>query len=124
MYMYTWVHYWSSYAYNHGIVFTRFHIWEPELILFMFLHSYQFLAFYIPQEAPCATPLLAACGKNHPQVASYLISKGARVNYKNKVIHYLYCFVDWFIEQIFPPRKAPHLSMQLLTKAIELLFNY
>ena len=98
----------------HEIAFTRLH----------FSFYILLLAFCVPQEAPCATPLLAACANNHPQVASYLISKGAIVNYKNKVIHYLYCFGDWFIEQIFPPRKAPHLSMQLLTKAIELLFNY
>ena len=49
------------------------------------------LAFYVPQDQFAATPLLAACHDNHPQVASYLIIKGASVNYRNKVSHYLYC---------------------------------
>ena len=78
------------------------------------------LALYVSQDDLAATPLLVSCVNNHPQVASYLISKGARVNYKNKVIPYLYCFVDWFIEQTFPHRTALRLSMQLLTMATEL----
>ena len=44
------------------------------------------LAFYVPQDQFAATPLLAAGNNNHPQVASYLISKGANINYQNKVI--------------------------------------
>ena len=51
------------------------------------------LAFYVPQDDLAATPLLMACVNNHLQVAGYLISKGADVNYKNKVIHYLYCLL-------------------------------
>ena len=49
------------------------------------------LAFYVPQDQVAATPLMTACFNNHPQVAGYLISKGANINYKNKVIHSLYC---------------------------------
>jgi ankyrin repeat protein len=51
------------------------------------------LAFYVPKDNIAATPLIIACINNHPQVASYLIGKGARVNYQNKVIHYLFCLL-------------------------------
>ena len=53
------------------------------------MHSSLLLAFYVPQGPYGATPLYIACLNNHPQVARYLISKGARANYKNKV-YYLY----------------------------------
>ena len=69
------------------------------------------LAFYVSQSPAAATPLIAACGENHPQVVSYLISKGAKVNYQQKVIHCLYCFVDWFINRSSPHSKATRLSM-------------
>ena len=55
------------------------------------MHNYHIflllsLLFAIPlQEAPCATPLLAACNENRIDVASFLISKGANINYRNTV---------------------------------------
>ena len=46
------------------------------------------LAFYVPQDQFAATPLQKACECNHPQVASYLISKGADICYQSKVVNY------------------------------------
>ena len=62
------------------------------------------LAFYVPQGSLAATPLITACEHNHPQVSRYLISKGARVNYQQKVIDCLYCSIDKTI--IFLPQKG------------------
>ena len=62
------------------------------MIIFMFLYAFiSAVGFCVPQKTPCPTPLLVACHDNHLHVASYLIRKGARINYKNTVIHYLYC---------------------------------
>ena len=60
--------------------------------IFLYVHSFLLLAFYVPQGQYGATPLQATCFNNHPQAAGFLISKGARVNYKNKVIDLLYYF--------------------------------
>ena len=57
-------------------------------LMHTFIHSSLLLAFYVPQDQYGATPLQISCVYNHPQVASYLISKGARANYQEKVIHY------------------------------------
>ena len=37
------------------------------------------------QDAPFATPLIAASGKNHTEVTRFLIEHGASVNYQNQV---------------------------------------
>ena len=47
--------------------------------------------FYVPQEAPCATPLLAACNENRVDVAGFLIAKGANIYYQNTVIIKIFC---------------------------------
>ena len=47
------------------------------------------LAFYVPQGRFGATPLQGACFNNHPQVAGYLISKGANVNYNKNNVNFL-----------------------------------
>ena len=47
------------------------------------------LAFYVPQDQFAATPLLAACDENKVDLAKYLITKRANINYQNKV-NYLY----------------------------------
>ena len=61
------------------------------------------LAFYVPQAEPCATPLLAACNHNKVDVAEYLITKKANINYQNKVINYLYCFhIFCSLNMVFP----------------------
>jgi ankyrin repeat protein len=72
------------------------------------------LAFYVPQEAPCPTPLLVACHENHPQVATYLISKGARVNYQNKVIHYLYYLLISLLTKVSPQNGSTSLHVASL----------
>ena len=44
------------------------------------------LAFYVPQDGQIApTPLLTACNRNKVDVAEYLITKRANINYQNKV---------------------------------------
>jgi hypothetical protein len=58
--------------------------------------------FYVPQGSNGATPLIATSGENHPQVASYLISKGARVNYQTKVIHYSIVLLISLLTKVFP----------------------
>ena len=44
------------------------------------------LAFYVPQDQYAATPLITACERGQPEVASFLIQKGANTNYQNKVL--------------------------------------
>jgi hypothetical protein len=44
------------------------------------------LAFHVPQETTRATPLSAACDENRLDVASFLIEKGASIDYQNTVI--------------------------------------
>ena len=77
-----------------SIAFTKLQCWESQLFSCFYAHSPLLLAFYVPQDQYGATPLYTACFDNHPQVASYLISEGARVNYQQKVIQYLYYFID------------------------------
>ena len=48
------------------------------------------LAFYVPQSQIAPTPLLTACNHNKVDVAEYLITKKANINYQNKVINCLY----------------------------------
>ena len=50
------------------------------------------LAFYVPQDQFAATPLIAACDENKPEVARYLIQKRANVNLQDKVNNCLYYF--------------------------------
>ena len=52
------------------------------------------LAFYVPQDQFAATPLQIACVENHPQVASYLISKGANVNYNKNNVNFLSIYIN------------------------------
>ena len=74
------------------------------------------LAFYAPQDQYAATPLVITCANNHPQVATYLISKGARVDYQNKVLYSL-PLLSFITKSLFSHRTAPRLFMQLLTMA-------
>ena len=53
-----------------------------------------------PQDYFAASPLIAASGKNHIEVARFLVEHGASVNYQTKVFFYnlffiflLYCFL-------------------------------
>ena len=78
------------------------------------------LAFYVPQSQIAPTPLLAACNENKVDVAEYLITKKANINYQNKVINCLYCFHNLFTKQGFPHRiwvihlSTVHVSMATL----------
>ena len=75
------------------------------------------LAFYVPQGQFAATPLLAACDHNKMDVAEYLITKRANINYQNKV-NCLYCFHDLFTSQGFPHRIwVIHLSTVRVKRA-------
>ena len=65
-----------------------------------YVHSSLLLVFYVPQDQIAATPLLVACLNNHSQVAGYLINKGARVNYQNKVIHYLFSISNYILAKL------------------------
>ena len=88
---------------------------------------YTLLALYVPQDNLAATPLITACFDNHPQVARYLISKGARVNYQQKVIHHPYCLIDLFTNPIFSPQKGytslHAASLDGHTTVVQLLIN-
>ena len=75
------------------------------------------LAFYVPQDQFAATPLLTACERNKVDVAEYLITKKANINYQNKVINCLYCVQNLFTKQGFPHRMAGHHLVQLVSMA-------
>ena len=50
------------------------------------------LAFYVPQDQYAATPLQTACVESQLQVASYLISRGANVNYNKNIVNNCLCY--------------------------------
>ena len=74
------------------------------------------LAFYVPQGQVAATPLLTACFDNQVDVAKYLITKKANINYQNKVINCLYCFHNLFIIQGFAPQNLGESSLHCACK--------
>ena len=47
----------------------------------------------VPQDQYAATPLQMACVQNQLQVASYLVSRGANVNYNKNIVNCLCYFV-------------------------------
>ena len=51
---------------------------------------------FIPQTKIRSSPLMPACGENHPQVVQLLINNGADVNYQDNVCNYHPVFVISF----------------------------
>ena len=58
----------------------------------------------LPQEEPCATPLITASIENHIQVVRFLIQSGASINKQNKVFDNLFCFHNLFTVPHIPPQ--------------------
>ena len=64
------------------------------------------------QDAPFATPLIAASGKNHIEVARFLIEHGASINYQNQVFDNHFMFSNLLIIQHYllqfgiPPQQG------------------
>ena len=77
------------------------------------------LAFYVPQTQFASTPLMGACTRNHPQVAGYLISKGASMNYRRKVAKLIFFKIFMVIIAIFfSNRMVTHLSTERVIRVI------
>ena len=79
------------------------------------------------QDEYAATPLIAASGKNHIEVARFLIEHGASVNYQNKVFDILFLFSNSLIIIIitilyskFLHSKATHLFKLHATVATQI----
>ena len=50
----------------------------------------------VPQNEFGGTPLIAAGQENQLKVASVLLDVGATINYQNKVVNYIHCFIIEF----------------------------
>ena len=48
---------------------------------------YSSCIFYASQDKYGGTPLMTACKNNHLQVATFLVEKGANINYQAKVVN-------------------------------------